>query len=81
MNTIAQEWREFAEVTYGAPINREVEREYRMLFATGFNACLRCMAEIGSSGLSSDEMTARVAALSAEYRSFALDYIQDRLRE
>jgi hypothetical protein len=83
VNTIAQMWKEFVDHTYGERLARkpELELEYRMLFFTGFKACIRCMALIAEADLSKAEMTARVTEYMDEYERFARGYIEQRIRE
>lgn len=81
METIAQVWQDFMQRTYGSRLGPDVALEYRMLFATGFNTCLRSIADLGRSDYSPEEMTARIEAYMMEYDRFAQDYIEQRQKE
>lgn len=81
MDTIAQAWQDFMQCTYGSRLEPDVAREYRMLFATGFNTCLRSIAALGRSDYNSEEMTERIEAYMLEYQRFAQHYIEQRQKE
>lgn len=83
MNSIAQMWEEFVTTSYrNKRMPPEMVREYRMIFYTGFNACLLCMGDLSrAEELDSEQKATLVLKYMDEYARFAVNYIAERQRE
>lgn len=81
MNTIsiALLWQDFFSSTYKDPLSYEQEREYQLLFFTGFYACINALNALADS--TDEEQHEAIYRLVHEYRAFAHAYIVDRVRD
>lgn len=82
MNTLAQMWQDFESYAYKLKLkeNEQTALEYRMLFYTGFHACLDCMGDLAKVDLTHEEKVQVLASYHEEYKRMAMEYITQRQR-
>lgn len=82
MSTLAQQWEDFRAHCYSRQVlSYEQEREYRMLFYTGYYGALRELARFVEEDLSLEDQKVAVHALLMEYQQFSIAYIAERQQE
>lgn len=80
--TLALQWEDFKSHVYARErLTPDQDREFRMIFYTGFHSCLMCMAKLQDAGQTEDEMRRQVHGYFEEWQAFARDYIEQRQRE
>lgn len=80
--TLALQWEDFRAHCYSRErLTPDQAREFRMLFYTGFHACLMCMAKLQEADLSEEEQREQIHGYLEEWQAFAREYIEQRQRE